>query len=231
MGTRNRGFTLIELLVVIAVIAILAAILFPAFISAKARAHQNACLSNVRQLATAFTRYCDDHNGRFCAYAQPIPGRWRPEWRYWMENIMPYVKNESVFLCPARPTKGKFIFYWIGYGLNYYYLGSNVPGQPGYTGVLAASIKKPSKTLFLVDSRGRKTKKGYDDDSLLVGPYGPYIYSDIATPYGLSDSYVYEVSDCHGGGANIAWCDGHAGWMHNDKIAYDIKLWDPGTQK
>lgn len=35
---RKRGFTLIELLVVIAIIAILAAILFPVLLHAKARA-------------------------------------------------------------------------------------------------------------------------------------------------------------------------------------------------
>ena len=43
---RTRGFTLIELLVVIAIIAILAAILFPVFAMARAKARQTACLSN-----------------------------------------------------------------------------------------------------------------------------------------------------------------------------------------
>lgn len=227
---RQHGFTLIELLVVIAIIAILAAILFPIFTTAKAKGQQNACLSNVRQLGMAFATYCDDHGGRFCPYAQPIPGRWRPEWRYWIENIMPYVKNERIFICPSRPLRGyQFIYYWVGYGLNYYYLGSNIPGQPGYTGIVASTIMTPTKTVFLTDSRGRKSVSG---DLALKGPYGYYIYSDIATPYGLSeDAYTYEVSDCHNGGANIAWCDGHSSWMKKDKIAHDISLWNPSLRK
>ena len=57
---QKRGFTLIELLVVIAIIAILAAILFPVFAQARAKARQSACLSNMKQLGTGLTMYAQD---------------------------------------------------------------------------------------------------------------------------------------------------------------------------
>src|SRR5881296_3938324 len=59
---RRKGFTLIELLVVIAIIAILAAILFPVFAQARAKARQAVCLSNMRQLGTGLTMYAQDYD-------------------------------------------------------------------------------------------------------------------------------------------------------------------------
>jgi len=69
MPLRKGGFTLVELLVVIVIIAILAAILFPVFISARRRAQQSACISNMRQIAFAMQRYLDDWNGCFPDHA------------------------------------------------------------------------------------------------------------------------------------------------------------------
>ncbi|MCE5198956.1 MAG: DUF1559 domain-containing protein [Armatimonadota bacterium] len=61
---RGRvGFTLIELLVVIAIIAILAAILFPVFVSARKKAQQTSCNSNMRQIGIAITMYTNEWNG------------------------------------------------------------------------------------------------------------------------------------------------------------------------
>src|SRR5438445_10640700 len=62
MRVRKSGFTLIELLVVIAIIAILAAILFPVFARARESARRATCLSNLKQLGTAFQMYAQDYD-------------------------------------------------------------------------------------------------------------------------------------------------------------------------
>jgi len=60
LSMRKTAFTLIELLVVIAIIAILAALLFPVFSKAASRAAATNCMSNLKQLQTAWHIYADD---------------------------------------------------------------------------------------------------------------------------------------------------------------------------
>jgi prepilin-type N-terminal cleavage/methylation domain-containing protein len=60
---KRRGFTLIELLVVIAIIAILAAIIFPVFNSAKRSAKMRADSSNMASLHQALKLYREDQGG------------------------------------------------------------------------------------------------------------------------------------------------------------------------
>jgi type II secretion system protein G len=76
-GTDGEaGFTLIELMVVVAIIAILAGILIPNFVNARAQAQTSACESNLRSIATALELvYADEQtyepNGQASFNADP----------------------------------------------------------------------------------------------------------------------------------------------------------------
>jgi len=143
MRLERRGFTLIELLVVIAIIAILAAVLFPVFLSAKEHARMTSCASSLKQLGNGFVLYTDDNNGRYPAATRStntpglpaviyVPQDWAGS--IYTQQAYPangqiwrYVKNRSVYLCPTdrniAPTAidayhGKD--YAISYSMNSY---------------------------------------------------------------------------------------------------------------
>jgi len=90
-GRQPKGFTLIELLVVIAIIAILAAILFPVFATARDKARQTTCLSNGRQVALAIMQYTQD-------YDEMYPSN---HWGIYFILIQPYMKSELLWSCPS----------------------------------------------------------------------------------------------------------------------------------
>ena len=99
----RKGFTLIELLVVIAIIAILAAILFPVFASARESARATSCLSNVKQIGLGLAMYTQDNDEYMpAAFAgvNSVNGGGINVITY--ENqINPYIKNKQIFTCPS----------------------------------------------------------------------------------------------------------------------------------
>jgi prepilin-type N-terminal cleavage/methylation domain-containing protein/prepilin-type processing-associated H-X9-DG protein len=110
---RRKGFTLIELLVVIAIIAILAAILFPVFAQARAKARQTSCLSNNKQIALATLMYVQDFDETlpFAAYKisdfDPLV--------MWYDVVEPYVKvgAKGEFNPVAGPAGRKYAPFWV----------------------------------------------------------------------------------------------------------------------
>lgn len=119
------GFTLIELLVVISIIALLIAILLPALNGARDAAKRVACLSNVRQINTAFFVYANDSKD----YLPPLaPSTSSPILDHWVFQMHPYFTNmpknsttaagsvaigRNVMQCPSTES-GEYT-----YGVNY----------------------------------------------------------------------------------------------------------------
>ena len=111
--TPARGFTLIELLVVIAIIAVLAAILFPVFARAREKSRQAVCMSNLKQIGTAFALYDQDYDDLMPDrrdLKSSLPGGYRP-WTTWpptdtrcgwaMVVLDPYIKSMNIWSCPS----------------------------------------------------------------------------------------------------------------------------------
>jgi prepilin-type N-terminal cleavage/methylation domain-containing protein/prepilin-type processing-associated H-X9-DG protein len=108
----KKAFTLIELLVVIAIIAILAAILFPVFASAKLAAKKTVDISNMKQIALAVLIYDNDYDDtppqaswefKGTALGNPInpTGKYQVHFTYLLQ---PYIKTYNIFVAPADPT-------------------------------------------------------------------------------------------------------------------------------
>ncbi len=67
---QDRGFTLVELLVVIAIISVIAGVLIPTLMSARGRADEVACQSNLRELQKLGMIYADTSGTRFYPLAK-----------------------------------------------------------------------------------------------------------------------------------------------------------------
>jgi prepilin-type N-terminal cleavage/methylation domain-containing protein len=147
--SRNlRAFTLIELLVVIAIIAILAAILFPVFAQARAKARQAACLSNMKQIGTAVMMYVQDYDEIYPPSQVNIPAPAPANAvMSWPTLIYPYVKNEGIFVCPDGETSLKSVTLTQA--------GSTTTVAAQYCGVTTAN------TRFSPPAHGDGTTQGY----------------------------------------------------------------------
>jgi prepilin-type processing-associated H-X9-DG protein len=199
--------------VVIAIIAILAAILFPVFAQARAKARQAACLSNTKQLGLALSMYTQDYDEMLPAqsfdYNDDRQGIW-----YLVQG---YTKNMDIWTCPSMSQPSATIEPQAGrngvisdqafrlvlnnqvrglsYGVNlnlFPYCGDGAcGGGPGERGQVASlgGMSRPADTICFFDCRWVGT-----------GASRNWIATNIGIP----------AKTRHTGTVNIVYADGHA---------------------
>jgi prepilin-type N-terminal cleavage/methylation domain-containing protein len=177
---RSKFFTLIELLIVVAIIGILVTLLMPSLNSAKEKAKIAVCLSNHKQMATAYLLYAST-NGQLAVvhtwYRDFIgesgyKGWGSPE----EERPLNQFADPEVGKCPS--DKGAVNnnwnkSQWDAFGSSYYvtYASStnvdkstNVPSSK--TGLYVTEFLKPDRKIMFYNSNlGFGTKKDWNHPS------------------------------------------------------------------
>ena len=225
----SRGFTLIELLVVIAIIAILAAILFPVFAQARAKARQTACLSNMKQIGTGLYMYAQDYDeslagnhlnadpgyNQTLGFMQPNTAGNVYTYRNWARDTQPYIKNLQVLICPqaiarssvngGNPPYNELVN--VAGGGNTSYLLNGIASSKSL-----AAIPNPSDIIFVHELKAF-TRTAQDRPRIVVDANGN------ATNKAMQfNHYLYDNQ--HNQGGNLLFCDSHAKFQRKSQIRY-----------
>ncbi|MCW3060907.1 MAG: prepilin-type N-terminal cleavage/methylation domain [Capsulimonas sp.] len=208
------GFTLIELLVVIAIVCILAALIFPAFASSRAKARQSVCASNLRQLGVAFTLYSDDNDQYFPHGGDAVDkntGIWNTaeggdfgndvqQMPALTDLLSPYIKSKEIWRCPSD-SGGDFVDAGMG--------AIPLSARPSYYEQFGLSYSYRTEL-------GLKRKS--ISETAAYEPLPPY------TPHGLSEINVLfdNIGSWHGDRSNdrynVLMGDSHMTSMTRDRL-------------
>jgi prepilin-type N-terminal cleavage/methylation domain-containing protein/prepilin-type processing-associated H-X9-DG protein len=177
---RPHAFTLIELLVVISILALLAAILFPALGSSREQARTVACCANIHQLAASLLNYeaaneslpygfditpmCPPPSGRYQGNAAyDTPGWWWFDYAGVIRHRSLLKTGETkVLRCPSSRMGDRALDWHVltgKYGVNRSLCKSKTPtsGTPiqrAFVGtpLSTGTLPCPGSTLLLADS-------------------------------------------------------------------------------
>ncbi|HEY3330053.1 MAG TPA: DUF1559 domain-containing protein [Capsulimonadaceae bacterium] len=253
MKLRRFGFTLIELLVVIAIIAILAAILFPVFATAREKARQTTCASNLKQIGLALLQYEQDYDEIHPTFQMNLTGG---NHILWEEFFYTYVKSAQVFDCPSNPNTEKLTCDncaatntpWlvsdyvanIGGGMSwnqvYHYRGCGAFAGSGdleasaqYTGFNISQFVNPSTTIDVVECRGNQS--GGLTNVTGSNPTGSlnnitFLSDDPVDANLPAYGFANALYAAHTGASNYLFVDGHVKALRpSATIANGVNMW------
>jgi len=196
-GGVATGFTLVELLVVIAIIALLAAILFPVFGTAREKSRQITCASNLRQLGLGILQYSADYDeslpsGSFQYAVIPTTCGGAnvdlPDGEGWASQIYPYVKAAGAFVCPDdtfEPLTGTRTINSVNYATNAvsYAFNMNLSQASSGTwcGTTASTLGGPPLVISRLNS---------PTQTVMLWELGPSYYTQVLSVPGLFDFSV-----------------------------------------
>ncbi len=180
----NSAFTLIELLAVIGVIAVLAALLFPALSKSVFLSKQCACLSNMRQLGIAFQLFSGDHD-------YELPGRVSTKGNdKWPRLLYDYTRTTKVFSAPGiEETQGEDLTLLANSPNNTSFIMNGYNDLGAYDNpdfkIKLVSITYPSQTLLL--------GMPYAKDNNFYMDYAENNHSKVLNlkAYGQGSNYVF----------------------------------------
>ena len=198
MRGNRGGFSATDLLVSLAGVALLAAVVVPVVVRAKATSRLELCVSNVKQVNRAVLEFAEEHNRQLPNMeGSPAPGGW---W-YYKEQVKGHLglKGESsagdkVFGCPddrgygegsehPQPFRRMKKYNFTSYVFN----GVNLPGVPNISGREIGSIKEPSRTLLVMEWTAHAPLSWHH--SLTRSANTPF-YNDAESVVGFVDGHV-----------------------------------------
>ena len=214
-NTLRPGFTLIELLVVIAIIALLAAVLFPVYAQARAKARQAVCVSNLHQLGLALFLYAGDYDDKLLPghlLAAPAPNG-GPSYGGWAGACYPFVRAPALYLCPTdsgSPT--------MTGGINYspvtYFYNENLSLISFPEGMPRAALTNAARTVLLAES------------TLSAPPQLAPLQNSLEADSALANSFLSVAADQnrHQSGRCFLLGDGHVKWLRPDTVSTGTTL-------
>jgi len=142
---------------------VLAAILFPVFAQARAKARQTTALSNLRQIGLGALMYAQDYDDVVVPVFTTAPGKTIYWWASWDGNtrreaeglLFPYMRNHQIQADPSFRNNLRTAVGETGYGYNYAYLSpfrQQADGSWAPVSVALAAVANPTETVLMATS-------------------------------------------------------------------------------